>query len=93
MSATQAIRGKHLNYSYDFKTNFRSRINYEPELRNISSEMEVILDATQRKWPFLLTITCYKYEPLIIDRYFVSFLEQDHDLKNVCSYISIHCYR
>ena len=56
MSATQAIRGKHLNYSYDLKTNFRSRINYEPELRNISSEMEVILDATQRKWPFLLTI-------------------------------------
>ena len=55
MSATQAIRDKHLNYSYDFKTNFRSCINYEPELRNISSEMEFILDATQRKWPFLLT--------------------------------------
>ena len=84
MSATQAIRDKHLKYSYDFKTNFRSCVNYEPELRNILSEMEFILDATQRKWPFLLTI---------IDRYFVSFLKQDHDLKNVCSYISIHCYR
>ena len=26
---------------------------------------------------FSFNYTCYKYEPLIIDRYFVSFLEQD----------------
>ena len=35
---------------------------------------------------FSFNYTCYKYEPLIIDRYFVSFLEQD--LKNICSYIA-----
>ena len=92
------VRDKHSNYSYHFETNFRSCINYEPQLRNISSDwIEVILHTKPRKRPFLLTTSVIaglpraRQSPIPIDYGQPLFLWLSRDWPSVRTYASTDC--